>query len=846
MKKLNKLLFIAAIALIFLLQQPVISTTNNQTILEIEQQAEQLYQQNQYAEAIALLKTAIKQYQRQGDQIGGAIATRNLALIYQKLGEWEQAQTSLAEAAKIIATIKDESKQSQLLAQVGEVKGQVELSLGNAQAALGTWKQATDLYEEQGNITGLVQGKIYQASALQELGLYTQSIKILTATKEQLQTQPDTIMKAQALLNLGDIFNRIGKYQSAQTTLQSGLAIAKRTRLRSKSVGLRVIAEKLAANLTMAEIYLNLGNNARLQNQTSVALNYYQEAIKLAPQSDLQLRGKLEQLGVLVSLPDSQMAANLVTEIQQLLKQLPIQQTTIQAEISLARYLLDLNTPAEQIAALLIKAVKQAKNLGIIKTEAEAWGELGHLYELNQQWQAAATLTERALVKAQSLNAKELTYQWQWQLGRIFKAQGQRDKAIAAYTQATANLESLRSDLIAISSNVQYSFRAKIEPVYRQLATLLLEPGASQEDLNQARQIIESLQIAELDNFFRDACLDTQPQQIDQLDPTAAVIYTIILGDRLEVIAAIPGQPLRHYSNDLPLDEIELVLTSANSQLLQPRRLNLGLFQQGYDWLVRPFEAELKTSNIKTLVFVADGILRNLPPATLHDGQQYLIEKYSVAIAPSLQLAQLQTTVSDSQDLLLAGLSESRQGFTSLPGVKKEIEQIQPLFASSVLLNSNFTQANFDRFTNQTPFRVVHLATHGQFSSNAEDTYVLTWDDRINIEELNRLLRGDSKQLRPIDLLVLSACQTATGDRLATLGLAGIAVRAGARSTVASLWAVNDSATVTLMTHFYQALAQDNMTKAEALRQAQILTMKNEPFAHPYYWSAFILVGNWR
>ncbi|MGL6339654.1 MAG: tetratricopeptide repeat protein, partial [Waterburya sp.] len=384
-----------------------------------------LYQVNQYAEAISLLKTAIQQYQKQGDPIGSAIATRNLALVYQKLGKWEQVQTTLNQATKIIGTIKDESQQSQLLAQVGEVKGQVELSLGKAQEALETWKQTTAIYEEQGNITGLVQGKIYQASALQELGLYTQSIKILTATKEQLQTQPDTITKAQALLNLGDILNRIGKYQSAQTTLKSGMAIA----------------EKLAANLTMAEIYLNLGNNARLQKQTSAALNYYQEAIKTAPQPDLQLRGKLAQLAVLVDLSDKQTATNLVTEIQQLLGQLPSQQTTIEAQINLGRYLIDLDTPAEPIAELLIKAVNEAKNLGIIKTEAEAWGELGHLYELNQQWQAAATLTERALVKAQSINAKELTYQWQWQLGRILKAQGQRDKAIAAYTQATTNLQ---------------------------------------------------------------------------------------------------------------------------------------------------------------------------------------------------------------------------------------------------------------------------------------------------------------------------------------------------------------------------------------------------------------------
>ena len=122
----------------------------------------------------------------------------------------------------------------------------------------------------------------------------------------------------------------------------------------------------------------------------------------------------------------------------------------------------------------------------------------------------------------------------------------------------------------------------------------------------------------------------------------------------------------------------------------------------------------------------------------------------------------------------------------------------------------------------------------------------MTWDNRINIDELSRLLRGDSKQIRPIELLVLSACQTASGDRLATLGLAGIAVRAGARSTVASLWSVSDLATVTLMTRFYQELARGNLTKAEALRQAQISTLQDRAFSHPFFWSAFILVGNWQ
>ncbi|MGK7893326.1 MAG: CHAT domain-containing protein, partial [Xenococcus sp. (in: cyanobacteria)] len=330
-------------------------------------------------------------------------------------------------------------------------------------------------------------------------------------------------------------------------------------------------------------------------------------------------------------------------------------------------------------------------------------------------------------------------------------------------------------------------------------------------------------------------------------DDTAAIFYTIIIEDRLEVIAAIPNKPLQHYSKQLPPSEIEIVVTSANSQISNhnPRRLNLKLLQQAYDWLIRPLEADLVANKIETLVFVPDGVLRNLPPATLYDGEQYLIEKYSLAIAPSLQLVELNDRDKNRQELLLAGLSQPRQGFPSLPGVQQEIQQIKPLFASEVLLNDSFTELNFTRSASQTPYRIVHLATHGQFSSNSEETFVLTWDERINIDELNRLIRGDSKQLRPVDLLVLSACETATGDRNSVLGLAGIAVRGGARSTIASLWAVSDEATVALMTNFYQELAQGKISKAEALRRAQQSILKNEKFSHPFYWSAFILVGNW-
>ena len=830
-KKTNKLFFLITVLIIIFIQPTnSILATNKTNEPTIEQKAEQLYQQNKYQEAIELLEQSIKNERESEDTVGKAIALRNLALVYQKLGQWQQASDTLAEAENTIIAIDNEPQKNNVLAQILEVRGQIQLSLGQSQNALDTWKKTAALYEQQNNITDYTQAQVYQSHALQTLGLYSQAIKTLTEVEDKLQKEPDTIIKAQALLNTGNVLTRTGRYQESATILESSLTIA----------------EKIEESSLIAEIFLNLGNNARLQSKPERAVKFYQQALNISPDSNIKLRAKLSRLGVLINLENIDSANREVREIEQLLTQLPPQKTTIQGQVSLARYLIDLETKPTQVIPILTDAIQQARNLKISSIEADALGVLGNLYERNQQWLEAEKITERALLISQNINARELTYQWQWQLGRIFKAQGKTEPAILAYTQATNNLQALRSDLVAISSDVKYSFREKIEPVYRELVALLLQPEASQTDLDRARQTIELLQVAVLDNFFRDACIDTQSVQVDTVDPTAAIFYTIIIENRLEVIAAIPNRPLQHYTNDLPPSEIDLVVTSANSQISNPRRVDLQLLQQAYDWLIRPVESDLATSNIQTLVFVPDGVLRNLPPATLHDGKQYIIEKYSVAVAPSLQLTLLQNRESQRQEVLLAGLSESRQGFSPLPGVKQEIAQIEPLFDSEVLLNNSFTEINFNRTANEIPFRIVHLATHGQFSSNAEDTFILTWDDRINIDELNSLIRGDSKQLRPVDLLVLSACETASGDRNSALGLAGIAVRGGARSTLASLWAVSDSATVELMTEFYRELARGNTTKAEALRRAQISLVKSDRYSHPFFWSAFVLVGNWQ
>ncbi|NJO49736.1 MAG: tetratricopeptide repeat protein, partial [Leptolyngbyaceae cyanobacterium RM2_2_4] len=321
---------------------------------------------------------------------------------------------------------------------------------------------------------------------------------------------------------------------------------------------------------------------------------------------------------------------------------------TVYAQVNLAESLMELGrregevengdsnavgaTPVA-IAQLLANATHQARSLNDLRAEAYALGQLGHLYETSRQWAEAERLTQQALQIAQSIQADDVAVSWQRQLGRILKQQGQTSEAIASYTQAVDTLSVLRGDLVAINPDAQFSFREQVEPIYRELVQLLLENAPTQANLQRARSVIEALQLAELNNFFREACLDVKPQQIDQADPNAAVIYSIILPDRLAVILSLPDRPLRYHFSELSsnsdpsdidrvFDDLFATLNPfvTSSEPLRPH-------QQLYDWLIRPIEADLTASQVETVVFVLDGVLRGVPLAALHDGQQYFDRK---------------------------------------------------------------------------------------------------------------------------------------------------------------------------------------------------------------------------
>jgi len=808
-----------------------------------EQQGRKHYEAGQFSQAATIWQQVEQAYQVQGDSLNQARLLSNLSLTYQQLGLWPQAKQAIAESLQLLQKqTGDNPNRRKILAQALNTQGKLQLALGKSEQALTIWQQAAAIYRQADDNAGVTSSLINQAQALKALGFYRRALATLTEANQILQKQPDSLIKAAGLRSLGSTLSLTGDLDQSRQVLQQSLAMAQR----------------LKSSQDVGETLFSLGNTARAQQDSKAALEFYRQTAAVASSPSTQVQAQLNQLSLLLEIQEWSAAQALWPQIRLQIANLPPSRTGIYARINFAQSLTRLKQttstatpPWPVIAQLLATAVQQAKSLEDQRATSYALGSLGGLYEQTQQWSYAQNLTQQALLLAQTSNAPDITYRWQWQLGRLLKVQGDTPGAIAAYTEAVNTLQTLRQDLAAINADVQFSFRDSVEPVYRQLVGLLLQPKGSvkpsQQNLAQARSVIEALQVAELDNFFRQACLDTQPVQIDQVDPQAAVIYPIILSDRLEVILSLPRQPLRHYTTHLPQDQIE----SSSEQLRQTlvtrtSRRFLPLSQQVYRWLIQPAEADLVNSRVKTLVFVLDGPLRNIPMAALHDGKQYLIEKYGIALTPSLRLLDPQPLKQRQLRALAAGLTEARQGFAPLENVALELAEVKSEVPSEILLNQEFTRTTFQNELKSSHFPVVHIATHGQFSSKPEETFILTWDDRINVNQLDNLLQAqDQSRSSAIELLVLSACETAAGDRRAALGLAGIAVQAGARSTLSTLWSIDDAATAELMNQFYSELAKAEVTKAEALRRAQRAILKVRRYNHPIYWAPYVLVGNW-
>ncbi|MGA2229807.1 MAG: CHAT domain-containing protein [Tepidisphaeraceae bacterium] len=507
-----------------------------------------------------------------------------------------------------------------------------------------------------------------------------------------------------------------------------------------------------------------------------------------------------------------------------------------------------------------------------------ALGYTGHLYELDGRNDEAQRLTAQALFLAQRLQMPNLLYLWQWQSGRLLKAAGDREGAIAAYQTAVASLRAIQSDLSAGGGNSPggVSYREVAGNVYDELADILLKRAATepegksrQRDLSDARDTLENLKTAELQNYFQDRCerlLEQRRTSIETIDPHTAVVYYVPLADRLEILVASGSPLLQRFTVPVTADALTQVARRFREEVSEQSSEEYFIDgQQLYQWLIAPIEPYLRERGqqstnqaVDTLVFVPDGALRSVPMAALADEQgRFLIQQYAVAISPGLRLTQARDSSQTSAAgegggarVLISGLSVAQQGFPALKYVPEEMRQINTTYAgkTQTLVNEQFSTSQVDRQFAATDFSIVHIASHGHFGSSAADTYVLDFDGRLDLDDLERLIEPSKYRQRPVDLLTLSACETAAGDDRAALGLAGIAVKAGALSAMATLWSVNDRSASILIPRFYAHLAEANSTKAKALQTAQLELLTDpslKAYRHPYFWSPYLIVGNW-
>ena len=505
------------------------------------------------------------------------------------------------------------------------------------------------------------------------------------------------------------------------------------------------------------------------------------------------------------------------------------------------------------------QAEKTARAIGDDRALSYALGYQGELYQLEGKSDDALTLTRHAALLAVQLKSPDILFRWQWQIARIVAEQHQLEPAISAYQSAIATLQGIRHDMSLHFGNQNYhsSFRAAAGSVYFELADLLLQRADSaktdaeiQADLLAARDTAEDLKAAELEDYFQDDCanlLKSKITKVETISTTAAVVYIIPLPDRTEILVNMPSGRIERIKSPVTAPELEQTATDFRYNL-EKRTTDEYLTQaeQIYDWLIRPLDPLLNGTKIDTLVFVPDGALRTIPMAALYDGDHFLIEKYAIAVTPGLTLMEPKPLTAQKNNLIINGLSDGVQGFPPLTYVPEEVKKLNALYGGPELMNEQFTQPNIDKEFASDTYSIVHIASHGHFDSDARKTFVLTYNGKLSLDELEQMIRPSQMRDQPVELLTLSACQTAAGDDRAALGLAGIAVKAGARSAFATLWFVNDEASSMVVSDFYTNLHNiPGISKAKALQKAQIDLLSDPRYGHPCYWAPYMIIGNW-
>ncbi|MBL8051971.1 MAG: CHAT domain-containing protein, partial [Nitrospira sp.] len=625
-------------------------------------------------------------------------------------------------------------------------EGALAFERGAFSTALSHWKQAAELYKSSGNTPAQVEALVLSSQASLGLGQSKQALQSLELALGLAQKSGDPLVEAPILGHLGRTYLTMRQLPQASEFLRQASALGR----------------KQDSSPLLATTLNDLGILMVLQQQDQNALDTFQESVTHAQSVGLPLLAATARTNAARAWLRLKQATNsrltLDAALEQLQKVTPPSRQTALGLIGIAvtyQRLLP-HLPQEHDALLLrtAGALQEsstiAERLGDKRTLSYALGYLGQLYETSFRMDEALQLTRRAVFAAQSVDAPESLYRWQWQLGRQLATIGQLDQAIASYRQATLTLQPIRAELTQASSDGVVGEQDTVKPLFFELADLLLQRAsltdditAVDADLRAARDAIEAYKTAELRDYFKDECVDAVRSRLttfDRLSADTAVVYPIMFNSRLELLMSLPSG-LKRISVPVSADQLTQEIR-AFRRLVEKRttREYLPHAQQLYDWLIRPLETDLSQLNISTLVIVPDSALRTIPLAALHDGTSFLVSKFALAMTPGLTLTDPRPLNRDKLRFLTAGLTTAVQGFPALPYVANEVESIQQLYKSDQLLNNAFQTSRLERELRKGQYGGLHIATHGKFSTDVNDSYLLTFDGKLTMQTLDQLI----------------------------------------------------------------------------------------------------------
>ena len=842
------------------------------------------YERGLFSEAIEPWQTAYEIYEVTEDLSALAIVSENLARAYQQLGQptnaltyWERAIAAGQASGRLDNAGRLLTEQAQAYSQLGQPRRAIAILCGGAV------------------------GDCVEGSALQLASVID-----------------DTSTQVAALGSLGEAYRLLGDERTSVRYLEKGLALSQGTS--NAALESAILNGLGTVYIRMADIRYRQASEASLQGDSEAsaleaqavktngqAFSYLQQSYDIAvvqQNEETQLRSLISLIPVAARAGNTEAVERCKRAALLVAEQLPSSQSKAFALLKLAD-LLEVDASADafltsqpwgrapvsldravQMESLLTRSLAIGEEIDNSQVVAFSLGKLGHLDERAKRYESAMARTQAArLAASQDTVAKESLYLWDWQMGRLLSATGKEAAAEQVYAQAVALLEQIRAETLSASRELQFDFRDTVEPVYRQYAALSLEAVPSAiplekgenafEALGNTLTTIDALKVAELQSYFANDCIIAPvTARVDALDDgqMTAAITTAVVGDggefdgQLVAIVSLPDgskQVARIEADEQTVkDTVVAFRKGLESSWVRVADYDQSSGRRLYEWLIEPFEPVLE--EVETLVFVNDGLLRSVPMGALYDGERYLVERFAIALTPSLTLTTPERVERPAElNALLMGVSDSsvvrERAFGALLEVPQELERVaQVLSDSKVLLNEAFSKEALRSTLAASDYRILHVATHGSFGFDPNDNFVVLGakekedaasNQVLTIGELDEILRETSGPTRrPVELLTLTACDTAVGDTRATLGLAGVAVRAGVRSAIATLWSVEDASSALLISDFYKQLRDTELTKAQALQRAQVAMIRSEEdpeYRHPYRWAPFVLIGNW-